>query len=274
MNSELIFQAIVDGAPLRNAPSVQALYAGLKTRLLAFCGEDATLSGALLAYENNPAAARLDALCQAFAALPPPADADLLAAAQAVLDVVAAQNALDYKTTATPSPDRPGEILCDHCGQPQPENRLVCWSCGWEFISQVEAAALLASTRDPGKTIRLASLPMPALAGAAVAPDAPATPAEDRLPPELRQTLQKISAEQEAIHKAVETQNGLLRQLVGLQNMAHPVIVQDLRMDFGSMVVFMIKWAIAAIPAFLLLFILLSILMSIFGGIFLSAMLR
>lgn len=72
----------------------------------------------------------------------------------------------------------------------------------------------------------------------------------------------------------METQNGLLRRLVGLQNIAHPVIVQDLRMDFGSMVVFMIKSAIATIPAFLLLFILLSILMSIFGGIFLSAMLR
>lgn len=274
MNSESILQAIVGGAPLRNAPSVQALYAGLKAHLLAFCGEDATLNNALLAYENNPAAARLDALRQAFAVLPPPADVDLLEAAQAVLVAVAAQDALGNKTTATPSPERPGEILCDHCGQPQPESRLVCWSCGREFISQAEAAALLASTRDPGKTIRLAPLPSAAAVGAAAALDDPATPAEDRLLPELLQTLKKINAEQEALRKFVETQNGTLRQLVGLQNMAHPVIVQDLRMDFGSMVVFMIKWAIAAIPAFLLLAILLSILMSIFGGIFLSAMLR
>ena len=273
MDTELIFQAIVVGAPLRRAPSVQGLYEGLKAHLLTLGGENAALARALQAYENNPAG-RQEPLRQAIAALPPPDDADLLAAAQVVLDAVAAQDALGYKTTATPSSDRPGEILCDHCGQPQPENRLVCWSCGWEFISQAEAAAQLASTHDPGKTIRLAPLPMPAAVGAATAPDAPATSAEDHLLPELLQTLKKINAEQEAIRKAVETQNGTLRQLVGLQSMAHPVVVQDLRMDFGSMVVFMIKWAVAAIPAFLLLFILLSILMSIFGGVFLSAMLR
>jgi hypothetical protein len=31
------------------------------------------------------------------------------------------------------------------------------------------------------------------------------------------------------------------------------VIVTDVRMPFGSMVVFMVKWAIAAIPAFMIL---------------------
>jgi hypothetical protein len=62
MDSNLIFQAIVGGAPLRHAPSVQASYAALKTHLLALTGENAALHGVLLAYENNPAAARLDAL--------------------------------------------------------------------------------------------------------------------------------------------------------------------------------------------------------------------
>jgi hypothetical protein len=69
-------------------------------------------------------------------------------------------------------------------------------------------------------------------------------------------------------------QNGILRQLIGLQSMAHPVIVQDFRMDFGSMVVFMIKWVIAAIPAFIILFIVMSILASIFSGLLFSAVMR
>jgi hypothetical protein len=41
------------------------------------------------------------------------------------------------------------------------------------------------------------------------------------------------------------------------------VIVVDFNMTFGSMVIFMIKWVLAAIPALIIL----SILAAIFGGI-------
>jgi len=34
---------------------------------------------------------------------------------------------------------------------------------------------------------------------------------------------------------------------------AQPVVVLDVNMSFGSMVIFMIKWALAAIPALLIL---------------------
>ena len=40
------------------------------------------------------------------------------------------------------------------------------------------------------------------------------------------------------------------------------VIISDINMPFGSMVVFIIKWALASIPAFLIL----AILFLIFGG--------
>ena len=43
------------------------------------------------------------------------------------------------------------------------------------------------------------------------------------------------------------------------------VKVIDFDMEFGSMVWFMIKWALASIPAFIILFILLTLLVSIFG---------
>ena len=45
------------------------------------------------------------------------------------------------------------------------------------------------------------------------------------------------------------------------------VVVTDIQMPFGSMVVFMIKWAIATLPAAMILFILGAILMGILAGI-------
>ena len=46
------------------------------------------------------------------------------------------------------------------------------------------------------------------------------------------------------------------------------VVVIDVRMPFWSMVIFMVKWSIAAIPAILILVVLLAIIGGIFGGMF------
>ena len=45
------------------------------------------------------------------------------------------------------------------------------------------------------------------------------------------------------------------------------VIVRDIHMSFGAMVAFMIKWAIAAIPAMLILGVAAAIVAAVFGGI-------
>ena len=47
----------------------------------------------------------------------------------------------------------------------------------------------------------------------------------------------------------------------------HEVVVTDIQMPFGSMVVFMIKWAIATIPAAIILFILGAFLMGILSWV-------
>ncbi|MCF6337191.1 MAG: hypothetical protein L3J84_04460 [Gammaproteobacteria bacterium] len=44
------------------------------------------------------------------------------------------------------------------------------------------------------------------------------------------------------------------------------VVVTDIRMPFLSMVMFMIKWAVAAIPAFIILSIIGAVLMMLLGG--------
>ena len=46
----------------------------------------------------------------------------------------------------------------------------------------------------------------------------------------------------------------------------HSVVIVDVKMPFLSMVVFMVKWVIAAIPAFIILGILGSIVAALFGG--------
>ena len=48
----------------------------------------------------------------------------------------------------------------------------------------------------------------------------------------------------------------------------HEVVVTDVKMPFGSMVVFMIKWSLAAIPAIIILAIIWAIAIGVFGGIF------
>jgi len=55
------------------------------------------------------------------------------------------------------------------------------------------------------------------------------------------------------------------------QDDGREVVVTDIRMPFTSMVTFMVKWAIAAIPAMVILAVLwylLAILLGVGGGMF------
>ena len=46
---------------------------------------------------------------------------------------------------------------------------------------------------------------------------------------------------------------------------ANEVIITDVKMKFGSMIMFMVKWVIASIPAFIILFLIGFVVMAIFG---------
>ncbi len=46
------------------------------------------------------------------------------------------------------------------------------------------------------------------------------------------------------------------------------IVVRDIRMPFGSMVVFMVKWAIAAIPALIILVVIAALISVVAGGFF------
>lgn len=46
------------------------------------------------------------------------------------------------------------------------------------------------------------------------------------------------------------------------------VVVTDISMSFWSMVVFMVKWVIAAIPAFFILMLIGAVFSGLFGGLF------
>jgi hypothetical protein len=50
-------------------------------------------------------------------------------------------------------------------------------------------------------------------------------------------------------------------------NYSNEVVVTDIRMSFISMVIFMVKWAIAAIPAIIILALLGALLTAIFSGL-------
>ena len=44
------------------------------------------------------------------------------------------------------------------------------------------------------------------------------------------------------------------------------IVIRDFNMPFSSMVIFMVKWAIASIPAIIIIWILFMILISVFGS--------
>ena len=52
---------------------------------------------------------------------------------------------------------------------------------------------------------------------------------------------------------------------MGTETSAH-VVVTDIRMPFWSMVVFMIKWAVAAIPAFIILAVIGGVAAALLSG--------
>jgi len=51
---------------------------------------------------------------------------------------------------------------------------------------------------------------------------------------------------------------------------ALPVVVADVHMPFASMVGFIVKWTIAAIPALIILFVVFVFLGTLLGGVFSS----
>ena len=59
-------------------------------------------------------------------------------------------------------------------------------------------------------------------------------------------------------------------RIAGQRVQAHPVHITDIEMPFASMVGFMVKWAIAAIPALLILGVLFMMMGAVLGGLFQS----
>ncbi|MGR5067791.1 MULTISPECIES: hypothetical protein [Vibrio] len=55
---------------------------------------------------------------------------------------------------------------------------------------------------------------------------------------------------------------------MSVENEKQEVIVVDIKMPFMSMVILMVKFAIASIPAMIILGIIFSILGALFGGLF------
>jgi hypothetical protein len=55
------------------------------------------------------------------------------------------------------------------------------------------------------------------------------------------------------------------RRTAMTQKTAPGVTVVDIKMPFLSMVVFMVKWAIASIPALIILFLLVNLVIALFG---------
>lgn len=99
----------------------------------------------------------------------------------------------------------------------------------------------------------------PAQAAPAPAPTPAAPPAD------VVQKAREINSRRQA----PATSAYLKAATKGLEGV-QPVVVVDVHMRFGSMVMFMIKWAIASIPALLILGFIGWIAARIFGGVLIA----
>lgn len=81
--------------------------------------------------------------------------------------------------------------------------------------------------------------------------------------------VEKARAINQANRRASATSSYLAAATKGLDGV-QPVVVVDVHMRFGSMVMFMIKWAIASIPAFLILLLIGWIVTRLFGGLLIA----
>ena len=77
---------------------------------------------------------------------------------------------------------------------------------------------------------------------------------DDQIKAEVQREEQQQEQEEKALYKSVRIKGG--------------VDINSFDMPFGDMVIFMVKWALASIPAFIILFIIFGILFLIFGSLF------
>lgn len=82
-----------------------------------------------------------------------------------------------------------------------------------------------------------------------------------------KRSLDRQAEAQRARAAELAAMSPVVRDVVKEYQGAQPVVVVDIKMSFNSMVWFMVKWAIAAIPALIILYILGSIGIGFFVGI-------
>ena len=58
-----------------------------------------------------------------------------------------------------------------------------------------------------------------------------------------------------------------VRDAVKMYIGAQPVVVVDVRMSFSSMVIFMVKWVLASVPAFIILTVILAVVVGALSAI-------
>ena len=82
----------------------------------------------------------------------------------------------------------------------------------------------------------------------------------------IEKTEAQINLEKEASKQRTQEIKEHQKQQQRIEDKS--VYVKGFSMPFGEMVEFMVKWAIASIPAFIILFIIFGIFFAIFGALF------
>jgi len=86
----------------------------------------------------------------------------------------------------------------------------------------------------------------------------------------IRQRTQQAQQAKAQAAQAQQAANAVaphVRKIMADYRGAQPVVVLDVNMSFGAMVMFMIKWALAAIPALIILATIGVVAVALLGGL-------
>jgi len=80
--------------------------------------------------------------------------------------------------------------------------------------------------------------------------------------------LSRMLKLQEELENAIPSNNQVVNNDNSSEYLANPVVVVNIKMPFWSMVTFLIKLAIASVPAAIVIFLIFIGLTTAFGGVF------
>ncbi len=144
-------------------------------------------------------------------------------------------------------------MICPSCHTPNRDGGRFCISCGYT-LPRPPVSTPIQAYQEPAPAFTPSGPPAGYPAQGGYAPSAP-----------VYAPVQPTPAEAPPAQATIAAPAAVLAPVTR-------VVVTDVNMSFSSMVVFMVKWAIASVPALIILSLIIFVIVTLFGGVVLGGL--